>query len=176
MNIMTIFKFILGMKFGWLLLIGIGLILGLSVVKNIISGTFSVTKLAGGFNILSGPIQGKLIYYGVMAILAFGLYHQLTRATTNYDTDYKNQIKGNQDVIIDQRVGPGCVPTKILWGLIQFGCKPASIDNSEVYNGLVNTECSKCKEESQKKDTSKKDDKKDKSKEEKPGNKGNINK
>jgi hypothetical protein len=135
MDILGILKFILGMKFGWLLLIGGGLLIGGSIIKNIFTGSFSVGKFLGGFNLFAGGVQGKLIYYGILAILAFGLYYQLTRATTNYDTDYKNNVHHNQDVAIDQRVGAGCIPTKILWGVIQIGC------DSKPITKTVNNNC-----------------------------------
>lgn len=130
----TVFKFILGLKFGWVIIIVVGSVFALSLVRNIIAGSFSVTKFASGFNPFTGSVQGKLIYYGILAILAFGLYHQLTRATeeTNYDTDYRNNIHHNADVIVDQRVGPGCTPTKILWGLIQFGCNSQAVSKNVV--------------------------------------------
>jgi len=108
MNYLTIIKFILGLKFGWLLLIVGGIIMGGSIIKNIFTGSFSVAKFAGGFNIFAGGVQGKLIYYGLMIVLALGLYHQITRATYDYDTDYKNNIRNNRDVYLDQRVGETC--------------------------------------------------------------------
>ena len=84
--IIPILKFIMGMKIGTAVaLVGGGFVL-FTLIRNILTGAFSVTKFASGFNIFSGGVQGKLIYYGLLAILAFGLYHQLTRAT--YDTDY----------------------------------------------------------------------------------------
>jgi hypothetical protein len=101
-------KFLLGLKFGWILLLVFGVIMAGSIIRNILTGSFNAMKFIGGFNIFAGGVQGKLIYYGLLAILAFGLYHQLTRATFNYDTDYKNNIRGNQDVYLDQRVGDTC--------------------------------------------------------------------
>jgi hypothetical protein len=87
----------------------IGAIVGVgSLILNIIKGTFSVAKFASGFNIFTGQVQGKLIYYGILAILGFALYHQLTRATVDYNTDYRNNIRNNRDVYIDQRVGDVC--------------------------------------------------------------------
>ena len=76
----------------------------ISFVLNLIKGTFSVTKFVGGFNIFSGQVQGKLIYYGILLLIAgavaFGIYTKMTQAT--YRTDYKNQIKA-ETVNIDQR-------------------------------------------------------------------------
>jgi hypothetical protein len=125
--ILGLVKGIMGLKFGWIIVIVLGLIIGGSLIRNIFTGSFSVAKFLGGFNIFAGGIQGKLIYYGILALLAFGLYYQLTRATTNYDTDYKNNIHHNQSVAVDQRVGATCIPTKILWGIIQFGCESKPI-------------------------------------------------
>jgi hypothetical protein len=75
-----------------------------SVVFNIIKGTFSVTKLLGGFNIFSGQVQGKLIFYGVIIVIAlaiaFGLYTKITEKTIV--TNYKNKITA-ENVTIDER-------------------------------------------------------------------------
>jgi hypothetical protein len=126
--LMSVIKWLLGMKFGIVILIVVGVIFLLSLIKNIISGSFSPTKFLGGFNIFTGSIQGKLIYWGVLAILAFGLYHQLTRPTWNYDTDYKNNIKQNRDVYLDQRVGDTCTEKCVLamqpfgFTLLKVGC------------------------------------------------------
>ena len=59
--IMGLIKGILGMKFGWLLLIVVASVIGISLVKNIFSGSFNIAKFAGGFNIFTGSVQGKLI-------------------------------------------------------------------------------------------------------------------
>lgn len=126
--ILKIFGGILGMKFGWIIAIIAGIVLGLSLLKNIVSGSFSIAKFAGGFNIFAGGVQGKLIYYGVLIILAIGLYHQLTRATWNYNTDYKNNVTSNRDVYLDQRVGDTCTDKCILavqpfgFTLLKVGC------------------------------------------------------
>jgi hypothetical protein len=103
--VLGLIKGVLGMKFGLLLLIVVASIVGITLIKNIFSGSFNIAKFAGGFNIFTGSVQGKLIYYGLLAILAFGLYHQLTRATydTDYTSNYKNNIVWNRDVAIDQR-------------------------------------------------------------------------
>jgi hypothetical protein len=86
----------------------IGVIIFIVVlVFNIIKGTFSISKFFGGFNIFAGGVQGKLIYYGILLLLGMGLWHQLTKATTEYNTDYKNNIQKNRDVYIDQSVGNG---------------------------------------------------------------------
>lgn len=141
MDLLPILKWVLGLKFGWVILIVFGVLVGGSLIKNIISGSFSVGKLASGFNPFTGSVQGKLIYYGVILLLAFGLYHQLTRATTNYDTNYKNNVHHNQDVLIDQRVGTnsGC-DVNLFFGLIKLGCKQQPITK------IVNNEsiCEKC--------------------------------
>jgi hypothetical protein len=138
--ITKLISLILGMKFGWVIAIVLGLIVGGSIIKNIISGSFSVAKFAGGFNIFSGGVQGKLIYYGLIIFGCFVAYSFIMRTTYSYDTDYRNNIKGNQDVIIDQRTGPTCVPTKILFGLIQIGCKSQPITK----NVTNNSDCEKC--------------------------------
>jgi hypothetical protein len=44
------------------------------------------------------------MYYGIFLILAFGLYRQLTRATSDVDYNYKNNVHGNTGVVLDQRV------------------------------------------------------------------------
>jgi len=126
--IIPILKFIMGMKIGTAIaLIGGGLVL-ITLIRNILIGTFNVSKFAGGFNIFSGSIQGKLIYWGILAILAFGLYHQLTRSTFNYDTDYRNNIRNNRDVYLDQRVGDVCTEKCVLsiqplgFTILKFGC------------------------------------------------------
>lgn len=120
--ILGIIKTLLGLKFGWIIAIVIGIIIGGSIIKNIITGSFSVAKLASGFNPFLGSVQGKLIYYGLIIFGCFCAYHFIMRPTQSYDTDYKNQIHHNQDVIIDQKVGSSCIPTSILWGIIQIGC------------------------------------------------------
>lgn len=90
--------------------LGIGLVLFLAVLlRNLKTGAFSPLKFISGFNLFLPGVQGKLIYIGVIlivaAILLFGLYHQLTRATydTNYKNNYKNNIHGNNAVTVDQR-------------------------------------------------------------------------
>lgn len=125
--ILTIFKSIIGMKFGWVILLVVGIVFVLSFVRNIASGSFSVGKFFSGFNIFAGGVQGKLIYLAVLAILGYGLFHQLTKPTTNYDTDYKNDIHHNDDVIVDQRVGESGCAVNIGWGLIKLGCKQEAI-------------------------------------------------
>lgn len=141
MDIMTIIKFILGMKFGWIIATVLGLLIGGSLIRNIITGSFSITKFASGFNPFTGSVQGKLIYYGLIIFGCFVVYNFVMRPTTDYDTNYKNQIHHNQDVFIDQKVGASCIPTKILWGLIQIGCK------SEAMTKTVTTTCEPCKQE-----------------------------
>lgn len=128
-------KAIFGIKFGWLIIIIFATLFGLALIKNIISGTFSISKFASGFNPFTGAVQGKLIYYGLILFGCFVAYHFIMRPTNSYDTDYRNNIRGNQDVIIDQSVGAKCIPTKILWGVIQIGCK------SEPINKTVNNNC-----------------------------------
>lgn len=157
-------KLILGMKFGWVILLALGVILIFSLVRNIISGSFSVGKLASGFNPFTGAIQGKLIWLAIWAFIFFTAYQFIMRETISYDTDYKNQIHHNDDVILDQRVGPQCIPTKFLWGLIQFGCNSEAIVKNE-----TNNSCN-CKVEEKKQE-----EKVSTSKENKKGNKGYIN-
>ena len=138
--ILGLLKGVLGMKFGWLIAIVAGILIGGSLIRNIFTGSFSVAKFASGFNIFAGGVQGKLIYYGLILFGCFVAYHFIMRPTYSYDTDYKNQIHHNQDVFIDQKVGAGCIPTKILFGLIQIGCK------SEPITKTVNNNCD-CKKE-----------------------------
>ena len=127
MNILlTLLKGILGMKFGWVILVVVGLIFGLSLIKNIISGSFSIAKFASGFNPFGG-VQPKLIWLAIWCFIFFTAYQFIMRPTTNYNTDYRNNIHDNQDVMVDQRVGASCIPTKILWGVIQIGCNSESM-------------------------------------------------
>jgi len=134
--LMSLIKWLLLQKVWGLLLIIFGIIFIIMLIKNIISGSFNLSKFASGF-VFSGPVQGKLIYYAVFAILAFGLYHQLTRATTNYDTDYKNNIHHNADVFVDQRVGTstGC-DVNLFYGLVKMGCKQLPMVKN-VNNGVT---------------------------------------
>jgi hypothetical protein len=136
--IFGLIKIIFGMKFGYLILIGIVVILGFSIIKNIFSGSFNVVKLASGFNPFTGAIQGKLIWLAIWCFIFFTAYQFIMRPTTSYDTDYKNQIHHNEDVLVDQRVGATCIPTKILWGLIQIGC------NSDSMKKNVTNNCKDC--------------------------------
>ena len=122
---MSLIKGILTMKFGWVILTVVGIVMGLSIVKNIFSGSFNVAKFAGGFNIFTGSVQGKLIYYGFLAILAFGLYHQLTRATftTDYTNTYKNNIHNNESVTVDQSQTIQTPEDTLLIGIKIFGLR-----------------------------------------------------
>ncbi len=138
--LLVLLKGILGMKFGWLIVIIAGIIIGGSLIKNVISGSFSIGKFASGFNPFLGGVQGKLIYYGLLITLALAIYHQITRPTTDYDTNYKNQIHHNRDIAVDQRVGATCIPTKILWGLIQIGCNSEAMQQKNINN---NCDCQK---------------------------------
>jgi len=130
---LNLLKFIMGMKVGYLLLGIGGIALVLSLIKNILTGSFNVAKFAGGFNIFTGSVQGKLIYYGLIIFGCFVVYSFIMRPTTSYDTDYRNNIHHNADVALDQRVGATCIPTKILWGVIQIGC------NSQAMTKTVTT-------------------------------------
>jgi len=142
MDMMSIIKFILGMKVGWLIVSIAGLFIGGSIIKNIITGSFSVGKFFGGFNIFAGGVQGKLIYYGLIIFGCFVAYSFIMRPTYNYDTNYRNQIHHNRDIAVDQRVGATCIPTKILWGLIQIGC-----DSGAMQQNINNCkDCEKIKE------------------------------
>lgn len=146
--LLGLLKGIFAMKFGWLIAIVIGIILGGSIIKNILTGSFSVAKFASGFNPFSGGVQGKLIYYGLIIFACFCVYHFIMRPTYSYDTDFKNQIHNNQDVMIDQRVGTieGC-DVNVLFGLIKIGCKSQPI--TKTVN--VNPVCEKCKSKVEKK-------------------------
>ena len=133
--IFGLIKIILGMKFGYLILIGIVVILGFSIIKNIFSGSFNVVKLAGGFNPFTGAIQGKLIWLAIWCFIFFTAYSFIMRPTTNYDTDFKNNFNNQGDNLVDQRIGATCIPTKILWGVITIGCDSGSqkkvVNNTE---------------------------------------------
>jgi len=140
--ILMLLKGLLGMKFGWLIAIVVGVMLGGSLIKNIISGSFSIAKFAGGFNPFSGGVQGKLIYYCIIIFACITAYNFIMRPTNSYDTDYKNQIQGNQDVIIDQRVGTntGC-DVSLLFGLVKLGCKQEPITKTVI----LEPDCDNCK-------------------------------
>jgi hypothetical protein len=107
----------------WSIVIGVIILIG-TLVKNIITGGFSLTKFIGGFNIFAGPVQGKLIYYGVIfavvAAVSFGLYHRITQET--FETNYKNQIKAEQ-VIVDQKTIYPVQDDALLIGIKIFGLK-----------------------------------------------------
>ena len=140
--ILMLLKGLLGTKFGWIIAIVVGIILGGSLIKNIVSGSFSVAKFASGFNPFTGGVQGKLIYYGIIIFACITVYNFVMRPTNSYDTDYKNQIQGNQDVIIDQRVGTntGC-DVSLLFGLVKLGCKQEPITKTVI----VEPVCPDCK-------------------------------
>lgn len=123
--ILNILKLVMGMKFGWVILLVVGIVLGGSVIRNILTGSFSIAKFASGFNPFGGA-QGKLIWLAIWCFIFFTAYQFIMRPTTSYDTDYKNSIHHNEDVFVDQRVGASCIPTKILWGVIQIGCNSDS--------------------------------------------------
>ena len=123
-------KIILGLKFGWLLLIVVVIVLGGSIIRNIFTGSFNVFKFTSGFNPFTGSMQGKLIWLAIWCFIFFTAYQFIMRPTYSYDTDYKNHIHHNEDVILDQRVGAGCIPTKFLWGLIQIGCNSKAIEKN----------------------------------------------
>jgi len=140
MDSFNILKFILGMKLGHIILVIGGIVLAGSIIKNIFSGSFNIFKFASGFNPFLGGIQGKLIWLAIWCFIFFTAYQFIMRPTYSYNTDYRNHIRDNQDVFIDQKVGAGCIPTKILWGLIQFGCK------SDPMTKTVTYDCQKCQE------------------------------
>lgn len=131
-------KMILGMKLGWVIISILGLLIGGSIIRNIFSGSFSVIKLVSGFNPFTGATQGKLIWLIIWCFIFFTVYQFIMRPTTSYDTDYKNQIHHNEDVLVDQRVGATCIPTKILWGLVQIGC------NSDSMKKNITNNCKDC--------------------------------
>lgn len=145
-ELLPIIKFILSLKFGWVIFIILGGIVGGSLIKNIISGSFSIGKLASGFNIFAGGVQGKLIYWGLLAILAFGLYSQLTRATfdTDYNTNYRNNVQQNRDVYLDQRVGDVCTEKCAIaiqpfgWTLLKVGCTQSCAPSITQRNKIEN--------------------------------------
>jgi hypothetical protein len=128
-------KLVLGMKLGWVILLVVGVILGLSLIKNIISGSFSVAKFAGGMNPFTGAIQGKLLWLAIWCFIFFTAYSFIMRTTYSYDTDYRNNFNNQGDNLVDQRVGATCIPTKILWGVVTIGCDSGSqkkiVNNTE---------------------------------------------
>lgn len=123
--ILGLIKVVLGMKFGWLIAIVAGIVIGGSIIRNILTGSFSVVKLASGFNPFTGAVQGKLIYYGLILVICFGVYHQLTRATydTDYTNTYKNNVHNNENVVIDQKQIIESQEDLILVGVKIFGLK-----------------------------------------------------
>ena len=137
---MNLGQIILNMKIWQLIATVGGLLIAGSLIKNIFTGSFNVSKFVNGFNPFLGGIQGKLIWLAVWCFIFFTAYQFIMRPTYNYDTNYRNQIHDNQDVAIDQRVGATCIPTKILWGLIQIGC------NSKTIEKQINYSCENCKE------------------------------
>lgn len=130
---LELIKTLLGMKLGVLLLIIFGGLIGLSFLKNLITGSFSIAKFAAGFNPFTGSVQGKLIYYALIAFACFTVYRFVMRDT--YSADYKNNIKGNQDVFIDQKVGTNGCAVNLFFGLIKIGCNPKSMTKT------VNNNC-----------------------------------
>jgi len=137
---MNLGQIILNMKIWQLIATVGGLLIAGSLIKNIFTGSFNVFKFVNGFNPFLGGIQGKLIWLAVWCFIFFTAYQFIMRPTYNYDTNYRNQIHDNQDVAIDQRIGATCIPTKILWGLIQIGC------NSKTIEKQINYSCENCKE------------------------------
>lgn len=106
--ITTIIKVVVGFKGGIWILIGLGILFVFFLIKNIFNGSFSIAKFFGGFNVFSGSGQGKLIYYfvifSIVAAVALGIYHKFVQTTFTYDTSYKNDIHGNENVSISQNV------------------------------------------------------------------------
>jgi hypothetical protein len=146
--LLGLLKGILGMKFGWLIAIVVGVILGGSIIKNIFSGSFNVAKFASGFNPFTGSVQGKLIYYGLIIFGCFVAYHFIMRPTNSYDTDYKNHIHNNQDVMIDQRVGTNnACDVNLFFGLIKLGCRQDPITKTVNIDPI----CEKCRKNEVKK-------------------------
>ena len=145
--LLGLLKGILTMKFGWLIAIVAGVVIGGSIIKNILSGSFSVAKFAGGFNIFAGGVQGKLIYYGLIIFGCFVAYHFIMRPTNSYDTDYKNHIHNNQDVFIDQTVGTKGCDVDLFFGLVKFGCNPKSMTKTVNVDPI----CEKCRKNEVKK-------------------------
>ena len=139
MNTMPLIKMLLGLKFGWVIILVLGVFFIGSFIRNVSTGSFSVGKFLGGFNVFAGGVQGKLIYYGLIIFGCFVVYNFVMRPTYSYDTDYKNQIHHNEDVIVDQRVGGDGCNVEILFGLFKFGCKQKPVTK------IVNNECSQCK-------------------------------
>jgi hypothetical protein len=126
MNIpLTLLKGIMGMKFGWVILLVVGLLIGGSLIKNIITGSFSIAKFASGFNPF-GFAQGKILWLAIWTFIFFTTYQFVMRTTYTYDTNYRNNFNNQGDNLVDQRVGATCIPTKILWGFIQIGCDSGS--------------------------------------------------
>ena len=123
MDIMTIIKFLLGLKFGWIILLGIGLLMGGSLIRNIFTGSFSVGKFASGFNLFAGGVQGKLIYYAIIGTLLLAVYGKIMQPTSDFDNTYKNNVHHNDDVVIDQRQIIESQEDSLLIGIKIFGFK-----------------------------------------------------
>lgn len=102
--LMNILKAIMGIKIGVGIWIGVGIFVLLLLI-NIFKGTFSIAKFAGGFNVFGEGVMGKLMYYliigAIVAAIALGIYAKFVQPTQ--ETNYKNLIKNNENVAIDQR-------------------------------------------------------------------------
>ena len=96
-------------------IVGVVIFVGV-LVFNILKGTFSISKFFGGFNVFAGAVQGKLIFYAIIAAVAFGVYQKIIQPTVR--TDYKNNIKA-ETVYIDQK--PILPEIKYAFRLQSFG-------------------------------------------------------
>lgn len=121
------FTFLSAIKFTPMIItaiIGI-LIFLVSLIFNIKNKSFNPLKFISGFNIFNGQVQGKLIYFFIIfsfvAAMALGVYNKIVQPTTNYDNNYRNEIKQNEEVVIDQRQIIIPAPETKRFGLELFG-------------------------------------------------------
>jgi hypothetical protein len=124
----SVVKSIVGMKFGWIFLVIVAIIALLFIIKlihNITTGSFNVVKFASGFNLFNGQVQGKLIYYfiifSIVSAIALGIYGKITQDT--FENNYKNVIKNNEEVTVDQRQIVVSPDDNLLIGIKLFGLK-----------------------------------------------------
>ena len=119
--------------------LGVGTFLVL-LTKNILTGTFSVSKFFSGFAFWQGAVMGKLIYYiiifSIVAAVALGIYHRFTQET--YSNDYRNNVKG-ENVIIDQRQIFDNKSDAVLIGIKLFGLRiGVSVESKVKPNTVTN--------------------------------------
>lgn len=148
--VLGMIKNLLGMKLIWIIVIAVVVLIVIFLIKNIVKGSFDVAKFAGGFNVFSGQVQGKLIYYfiifSIVAAVALGIYAKFTDDT--YSNTYKNNISNNNEVYVDQRQIIESQEDTLMIGIKLFGLKigltakghPKSnttIDNKKVTGKII---------------------------------------